>query len=103
MTISGGTTEFLGFFVQARLMADDTQFTGTGTFATVSGNSRLSSCTPPDVRPDSNLIVHNCHHQHMHPFFIPQSGVTHSSRVSRTSVMFSWTAPAAGTGPIRFG
>ena len=53
-----------------------------GTFANPSSNedmARLSSCNPPEV------------------------GVTHSNNTDRTGPLtFTWTAPAAGTGPIWF-
>ena len=46
MTLSGNNGEiFRGFFVQARLVADDTS--QTGAFVVVdSDNSKLSACTP---------------------------------------------------------
>ena len=53
-----------------------------GTFADPSGTedmARLSSCEPPEV------------------------GVTHSNNTDRTGpLIFTWTAPATGTGPIWF-
>ena len=34
---------------------------------------------------------------------IMQDGITHSNRDNKGSVYFDWTAPAAGSGPLRFG
>ena len=49
VTLSGNNGEiFRGFFVQARLVADDTS--QTGTFVVVDpDNSKLSACTPSSV------------------------------------------------------
>ncbi|XP_064406796.1 putative defense protein 3 [Halichondria panicea] len=74
----GGT--FRGFFVQARLMNDDT--TRAGVFAPtgpLADQSRLSSCP------------------------INTDGVTHNSPADKDIIYFTWTAPMGNTGDIRFG
>ena len=37
------------------------------------------------------------------PLIIMQDGITHNSNIVKGSVYFDWTAPAAGSGPLRFG
>lgn len=74
LTLSG-TTSFRGLLVQARSMADDTP---VGSFVAEAGITRLSSCARAD------------------------SAITHISRIVKTSVQLNFTAPAAGTGPLRF-
>ncbi|CAI8031926.1 Reelin domain-containing protein 1 [Geodia barretti] len=77
LTISGPEDDyFKGFFVQSRLMSDDT--TRVGVFAATDPNSRLSSC-PKET-----------------------DGVTHREEMEFKSMEMGWTAPPAGTGPIRF-
>ena len=46
VTVSGNE-QFRGVFLQGRLVADDT--TTAGTFAATDSQTRLSSCTPPEV------------------------------------------------------
>ena len=48
VTLSGGGSMFRGFLLQARLMADDT--TLIGSFSNPASGSKLSSCSPPEVR-----------------------------------------------------
>ena len=79
MTLSGGNMQpFRGFLVQGRLVADRT--TPTGAFSNFGTDSRASDCMPTT------------------------SAVTHvnPSRTDRTTQTLTWTAPAAGTGPIYF-
>lgn len=75
LTLSG-TVQFRGLLVQARSMADDSP---VGSFTADDGGvTRLSSCDRAD------------------------SAITHTSRSDKTSVDLSFTAPTAGTGPLRF-
>ena len=77
----GADLTLRGFFIQGRTQIQNDM---VGTFADPSGINnltRLSSCTPPEV------------------------GVTHNNpdRMDQTGPFtFTWTAPAAGTGPIWF-
>ncbi|XP_064406781.1 defense protein l(2)34Fc-like [Halichondria panicea] len=77
---TNGTTTFRGFFVQARLVSDDT--TRVGVFAPtgpIADQSRLSSCP------------------------IATDGITHNSASDKEAMYFDWTAPMGNTGDIRFG
>ncbi|CAI8006184.1 Scavenger receptor cysteine-rich type 1 protein M160 [Geodia barretti] len=74
LTLSG-SGDFRGLLVQARSIADNSP---VGSFENISALTRLSSCNRAD------------------------SAITHSSRVDKTSVELSFTAPPAGTGPFRF-
>ncbi|CAI8044913.1 Defense protein l(2)34Fc [Geodia barretti] len=77
----GGVT-FRGFFVRARLAADDS-FLTNAPFAMIDSEifTRTSSCTPAN------------------------SGITHNNaaRADLIEVQFQWTAPPEGTGTIFFG
>ncbi|XP_064406783.1 defense protein l(2)34Fc-like [Halichondria panicea] len=77
---TSGAAAFRGFFVQARLMSDDTTRVGIfGPTGPVANLSRLSSCP------------------------IMTDGITHNSRVDKDAMYFTWTAPMGYTGSIRFG
>ena len=101
----GGVT-FRGFFVRARLAADDS-FLTNAPFTMIAGqtNTRISSCTPANVSfvkyPYILLVVASS------SLFCTQSGITHTNaqlpRVELTEVQFQWTAPPEGTGTIFFG
>ncbi|XP_064384961.1 defense protein l(2)34Fc-like [Halichondria panicea] len=77
---TNGTAAFRGFFVQARLVSDDTTRVGIfGPTGPVANLSRLSSCP------------------------IVTDGITHNSPVDKDAMYFTWTAPMGYTGDIRFG
>jgi len=69
-----------GVLIQSRPMADDNNMVGTfAVNADSAADTQLSNCNPRNV------------------------GITHSNRNDKNSVYFDWTAPASGTGPLRFG
>lgn len=88
--VQGSNITFRGFFVQGRTQIQNSMigtFSDPSSLNTITVNNqplqvtRLSSCTPTSA------------------------GVTHSNsqRVDISgSLNFTWTAPAAGTGPIQF-
>ncbi|XP_065906599.1 putative defense protein 3 isoform X2 [Dysidea avara] len=73
ITMRGGSDpNFRGFMIQGRVVADDSR---TGMFAS-SGTNYQERCS--------------------------NTAATHTNANEKTSVALSWTAPPAGTGPIRF-
>lgn len=50
-----GAEQFRGVLLQARLVADDT--TPVGSFTATDPNTRLSSCTPPEVSKETIMHV----------------------------------------------
>ena len=77
LTLSGmNNDDFRGLLVQGRQAADGT--TPTGTFINFNSNTQAAPCMPA------------------------MSAVTHTNPSVKRSVLLHWTAPAVGTGPVRF-
>eukprot|EP00731_Ephydatia_muelleri_P035334 Em0115g2a len=75
-TLNLGGGNFRGFLIQARSSVSGTPL---GKFSVGGdGSQRLSQCSPPE------------------------SAVTHTSNSVKNSLSLTWTAPAAGSGPIVF-
>jgi len=91
VTMLGGenNTDFKGFMIQGRVLADDSH---TGAFGT--GTYYQPQC-------DTNVSEFYCI-TYLCWCVCTQTAATHTNDNEKSSVSLSWTAPPAGTGAIRF-